>query len=379
MSQRQFRSDDTSNWTYKFGSGSDGALTISSDTTEAPIDSACTGTAASTSLSATNASFAAGQLILIHQTQKASGAGVWELNRIQSYATGTITTSLPLINTYAAKSQVRVIKQYTDVTITSGDTYTAKAWDGTVGGILAFCASGTTTVTGNISASSTGFVGGTASVATYGNQGEASIGAGAANNNAANGGGGGGGKRETGESQNNAMGGGGAGHGAEGTTAAGSGGGVKGGTYDATTGITATLGSGGGSGGGQYDGSNAGGVGGIGGGLVLIISKNLTVTGTVVAGGQAGVGDPHGGGGGGAGGYILMKSQRAILGSALVTAAAGAGGAGGTYGNDGGAGGAGIIHLDYSTSVTGTTTPTLVSSQDFSLADYGGAFLFNVI
>jgi len=44
---------------YGFGNGSDGALSISADTTDAPIDSACTGTSGSTTLSATNASFAA--------------------------------------------------------------------------------------------------------------------------------------------------------------------------------------------------------------------------------------------------------------------------------------------------------------------------------
>src|SRR3990167_1471503 len=44
-----------------FGDGSDGTLTISSNTTQAPTDSACTGTATTYSLSATNASFTAGQ------------------------------------------------------------------------------------------------------------------------------------------------------------------------------------------------------------------------------------------------------------------------------------------------------------------------------
>ena len=52
-----------------FGDGSDGALTISSNTTEAPIDSAATATAGTPTISATNASFAADQQILIHQTR----------------------------------------------------------------------------------------------------------------------------------------------------------------------------------------------------------------------------------------------------------------------------------------------------------------------
>src|SRR3990172_6979886 len=40
-----------------FGDGSDGALTISSNTTEAPIDASCSGTISTATLSATNASF----------------------------------------------------------------------------------------------------------------------------------------------------------------------------------------------------------------------------------------------------------------------------------------------------------------------------------
>src|SRR3990167_4969249 len=43
-----------------FGDGSDGALTVSVDATDAPIDSAFTGTSGASSGSATNASFAAG-------------------------------------------------------------------------------------------------------------------------------------------------------------------------------------------------------------------------------------------------------------------------------------------------------------------------------
>ena len=56
-----WRADGTS----PFGDGSDGALTISSDTTDAPIDSACTGTKGATTLSATNTSFASGQKFLL--------------------------------------------------------------------------------------------------------------------------------------------------------------------------------------------------------------------------------------------------------------------------------------------------------------------------
>ena len=60
----------------RFGDGSDGNLTISTNTTDTPIDSSCSGTSGTKSLSATNTSFTAGQIILIHQT-RGTGVGAW--------------------------------------------------------------------------------------------------------------------------------------------------------------------------------------------------------------------------------------------------------------------------------------------------------------
>src|SRR5438045_1091315 len=111
-----------------FGNSSDGTLSVSGSTTDAPIDSACTGTSGTTSLTATNASFAASQRVLIHQT-RGTGVGNWELNTIASYVAGTITTVSPLANTYASGAQVLVVKQHSGVTISG--TLTAKAWTGT--------------------------------------------------------------------------------------------------------------------------------------------------------------------------------------------------------------------------------------------------------
>ena len=135
-----------------FGNGSDEALNISANTTDSPTDSACSGTATNTALTATNGSFSAGQLIMIHQTREGGTVGQWELNKISNYAPGTITTVLPLTYTYATKAQVLVMKEYNSININSGKTLTVKAWNGTVGGILAYLCSGTTLVTGNISA-----------------------------------------------------------------------------------------------------------------------------------------------------------------------------------------------------------------------------------
>ena len=142
-----------------FGDGSDGALTISSNTTDSPIDSACTGTVGSYSLSATNASFTSGQVILIHQS-RGTGAGNYMRNKISGYTAGTITLENPLNATYSTGAQVLVLKQYTNVTVDSGKTWTAKAWNGTVGGILGFICSGTFTNNGTVTASAKGFRGG---------------------------------------------------------------------------------------------------------------------------------------------------------------------------------------------------------------------------
>lgn len=73
------------------------------------IYSACSGTAGAYTLSATNASFAAGQEILIHQTQ-GTNAGQWERNTIQSYTAGTITLKNPLLGSYVSGAQVLAMR-----------------------------------------------------------------------------------------------------------------------------------------------------------------------------------------------------------------------------------------------------------------------------
>lgn len=348
-----------------FGDGSDGSLTISADTTEAPIDSACTGTAASYTLSATNASFAIGQRIMIHQTV-GTNAGQWEKNTISGYTAGTITLQTPLVGTYVSGAQVRVLKQYSSVTINSGKTYTAKAWNGTVGGILAFLCSGTVTGTGIISANATGYRGGSPqgqSGTPHGDdQGEGQSGVGT-QSTAANGMGGGGGNGGSGKA-----GGGGGGYatggangGNDGATAAG----VGGGTYGSSDLTTMTFGGGGGAGGADAD--ESGGTGGNGGGIVFIAGVTVTISGGVQANGGNGTTVAGGGGGGGAGGSVLIKAQTATLGAALITATRGSAGTSTSGAGNGGDGGDGRIHLDYYTSYTGTTSPTLDVIQDNSL------------
>lgn len=366
-----------------FGDGSDGALVISSNTTEAPIDSACTGTASAYTLTATNASFAAGQIIYIHQTQ-GSGAGAWQKNTIQSYTAGTITLVDPLNFTYTTGAQVRVLPQYTDVTVNAGVTWTAKAWNGTTGGILGFIANGTVTINGTISANEKGFRGASPTAFSNGKSGEGTPGLGSttyvANGN------GGGGVNSSGSSSSGA---GGGGNGTVGGTGGiqhsppGQGGGVSG-SADLTS---ISLGGGGGS---ATDISGSGSnTGGTGGGIILLWGATLTVasTGSVTANGGTG-GTPslrdgsnnpatNGGAGGGAGGSLFIKTVDATLDTLKLVATGGTGGTGvinGSYNTqiNGGNGGNGRIHADYATTITGTTNPTLNSLQDASLSVSNG-------
>lgn len=373
---RQFKSTDTSIWTEQFGNGSDGAVTISTNTTQSPTDSACTGTSGTTTLTATNAGFGAGKNILIHQTY-GTGAGNWELNVIQSYTTGTITTKYPLENTYSTGAQVIVMGNYTDVTVNNGVTFSAKAWNGTVGGIIGWIANGTTTITGTLSASALGFAGGTEPSGTGGYQGWSSIGAGSMSVGN-NGSGGGGGAFGDGA---------GAGHGAGGGYGTAGGNGTAssrtsgtGGTTVGTSNLT-TLVFGGAGGAGGHRRTTTGGRGGNSGGGIFIFSNKLTVTGSIISNGEdgqykTGGTDSAGSGGGGAGGSVLIKAITATLGSNLITAN---GGIGEPINNPDGDGGVGRIHLDYAGTYSGTTTPTIDVTQDSSLYPAGGSFIFNLI
>lgn len=384
MAQRQFRSDDTSPWLYGWGDGSDGDYSSAGNATDAPVDSSCSGTAGETSLSATNASFANGKPVLIHQT-RGTGAGAWELNKIQSYTAGTITLSHALMNTYtdsgASQAQVIQLKQYNNFTQNSGHTLTAKAWNQDVGGIVAFLAKGTVTITGSIVASTKGDRGGPAGLSGGNNsvqyRGEGTAGDIAEGNSSENAGSGG---YNGSQGTNDAAGGAGGGHGTAGTNGervAISGtpnpntplGGAVGGAAALTT---AVFGGGGGEGGGAVWLGYVGGAGGAGGGLVLIIGKTVTITGSINNnGGGGGNGSGSAGGGGGAGGAVLIKTEVGTLGTNLITVAAGSGGAKSNPGAAGGAGGVGRIHIDYKTSYTGTTTPTIDATQDTSLVERG--------
>lgn len=372
-----------------FGDGSDGSLTVSSNTTQAPTDSACTGTSGATTLSATNASFAAGQKILIHQT-RGTNAGQKQVNTIASYTSGTITLDTALNATYTSGAQVIVLKQYTDVTVNSGITWTAKAWTGSVGGILCFLATGTVTNNGTITASARGFVGGTGDTSGSANTAKASgegTGGASASQSTANGNGGGGGINPS-QGVNDGVGGSGGGHSDAGTNGQRpawgnqnpniSYGGNASGSADLTT---LTMGGGGGAGGAAYWPSPAasGGTGGTGGGIVYITGVTVTNNGSITSDGSAGSAGSGGaqattggGGGGGAGGSVLIRAQTATLGTSLITVAGAAGGSSANPNGTGGAGATGRINIDYYTSYTGTSSPTINAVQDETLGAANG-------
>lgn len=367
----------------RYGNGSDGALSITGADTDAPTDSACTGTSGETALTATNASFAANQIILIHQTGAQEGA--WELNAISSYVAGTITTKYNLANTYAAGSQVLVVEQHT--TISVSNSVIAKAWNGTVGGVMAFLANTSITVSGTATTEGRGYLGGTHGGTTNTDDGYRGAGTGGDNGtrqHTANGNGGGGGDANGAGSQGGGAGG---GNGAVGTAGgAGTGGSVAstGGEAKGVADLSTMVFGGGGGGTGGEAGKTAG-AGKAGSAIVVLISPSIVVTGAVSLPGvvgENGAGSPnaHGGGGGGAGGSCLIKGDIIDIGTNKIAAPGGAGGTATADAGVGGAGAVGRIYVEYGTSITGSTsTPANGSGVNSNLIVMKGAFLQNFI
>lgn len=351
---------------YNFGNGSDGSIDLSG--THAPIDSSCSGTAGSTSLSATNASFAPGQRIYIIQMSGTNAGVNNEMNTIASYTAGTITTVSPLAFTYtdsgASQAQVIVMPQYSDVDI--GSTLTSKAWDGNVGGVTPILCSGRISVSGGLTGLGCGFrggAGGASGTNANGTQGESPTGVGSASTSANGAGGGGGGAK--GGTGNNAAGGGGGGY----VNAGGNGTVVLPNTAIIGTAGAGSLGAAdlsslfiGAGGGGSGASSAVIGVsnGGNGGGIILLFGREVVITGSVSADGAAGSGNASGGAsgsGGGAGGSIFIRAVHADIGSGLITANGGIGSGGNGGGGTGGSGSVGRIRIE-ACSINGSSTPS---------------------
>ncbi|MBI5514993.1 MAG: hypothetical protein HY909_14550 [Deltaproteobacteria bacterium] len=324
--------------------------------------------------------FLAGQSVLLHQTQAATGpVGHYEYGRIREVSEGAITLEGPATGAYVTdgthRAQVVVVEERGNVTVPNDRVLTAPAWDGNNGGILVLDVAGALTVAGHIDMDGQGFRG-RSHPGTYrcmrGFQGEGQLGVGSADI-ASNGSGGGGG----GAGQDDGAGGGG-GHGAMGaggpprdpggscaerSPIPGGAGGVEVGAADLSRGLF--MGGAGGEGGADEDGCHPG-RGGLGGGIILVRARSITVaaTGLFVSSGDVGVrGDSScggcgmGGGGGGAGGSVrLVALTTATFGTGRLRVE-GAEGALGTCGsNRGGSGARGRIGVR-ATSITGETTP----------------------
>jgi hypothetical protein len=346
-----------------FGNGQDSSLTISSNTTESPIDSVCSGTAGGNTLFASNASFAVGQKILIMQMQ-GTNAGIYQITTIQGYnnTTGTITTQDLLLVSYNSSSpnaaQVRVMPQYTNVTINNSITYTAKAWNGSTGGIMAFFCSGTFTNNGTVSANGCGFRGGSPNFAVAGS-GEGYAGPSTNTyNRTDNAGGGAAWSDECGSGGGNQT----AGQNAIQTKGTQSLGGNAIGTSNLTT-----MFLGGGGGGGE---NPAGTAGQPGGGILFVNAVTFVNAGLMEANGNNAIhASSEGAGGAGAGGCILGKSQTfANTGTMEAVGGGGATGANPVNGSSGQGGNGWVAEYYYiSQSNTGTITPTEADIQDNTL------------
>jgi len=371
-----------------WGNGHDGSATGKTGTVN--TYAAMTASAGDPTVT-TDLSVSVGDYVFLHQTRIATGGGACEIVRVASIGSGTFEATGNLTNTYAALSQAVLIPQYSSGDISGAITGTD--WNGTTGGIISLICNGILTVSGSVTinggnGSSTGLVsndttanGGTGG-GFYGGYGyvrapendykrtQAGEGYTAAAQviATANGSGGEGGYVQG--SHGNGAGGGHATSGGAGSGAETISGGGTSGTADLTT---MTFGGGGGGGVRSTGTTGIAGSGGSGGGIILIYAKQLIVTGSISANGGAGANTSDADGGNGAGGSILIKTQIATLGTNLVTAI------GGTTGS-GGAGGDGRIRIDYLTSYTGTTNPTISAAQNTGLTVPSGAtFLYNLI
>jgi len=351
------------------GSGSDGALVVSGSEALG-LGTAVTG---DPDLGDTNfdvadaASLSVGDEVLLLSHQ-GSDAGLFEFAFVTGINGNTLTIVPPLANDFSSSSVVAVyrVPHFTDVTVPSGATLTTTSWDGSVGGVLVFRASGDVIVDGEIFADFRGFRGGPG-VSGNGSaplQGESHPGVGSAGDTSANGGGGGA-HPITGDRGECGGGGGYGGGGGQGQDSGGSNVTSGGSAYGSADLSSWHLGSGGGAGSPDAEGdgsasSNVTGSGGAGGGLVAVycgqsifVSGSITADGGTGADGVAGGGGEVGGGGAGSGGQIYLSAPTQTI-SGSVSAVGGSGGRafgdGGPYGSAvGGTGGEGRIRLDYDT------------------------------
>ncbi len=148
------------------GDGSDGDLVVTSGTKI--VNSVATSLSNSASVGDTfinvnsQNAFKVGDEIMIIQSQggTTSNVGNYEFKRITSVTGQRFGLESGLSNFYDGKTQVLKIPNYKNVTVASGATLKPMPWNGSMGGILVFRASGVVDIRGKVDASEVGFRGG---------------------------------------------------------------------------------------------------------------------------------------------------------------------------------------------------------------------------
>jgi len=319
------------------GNGSDGVLTVSSDTTDVISASAITISAASSSTTIdAGLAWAVGDLIYIHQS-KGTGKNKKETLQVLTYDNGTGAITFVTPSTYAFsssganKAQAIRRKQYSEIIFSSNANRFIQAWNTStgLGGLWPHLVLGKISGAGTINGKGRGFIGGLGGI-NYGNnqtgqQGESSTATGVQSTSANGAGGGGGGIRQASEQGH---GGGGAGSKDAGTIGALNASGPNSGSAGAAGAAEGDdaldelpIGAAGGGGGhGDTAGANPQGSGGDGGASVDCNFQEIEETvlldlrGDVGEGTSVGNAD-QGGGGGGASGNALMNGAISDVGT----------------------------------------------------------------
>jgi len=409
---------------FYLGTGRDGALGVSGtkiinsyQVVSGPLAPGDTSISVSGATAGDARGFLTGDLVMVLQTTgfipippagqaskdlSADPVGRWEFARLTNVSATTLTLTAPLIYSYAASvTQVIRVPEYTTVTLNAGTSIVPVPWNGSLGGVVAFLATGAVTNNGSIRATGSGFRGGTYDPATDtdstatltcsgvdqpspqgGHKGEGIVnlkyGATSAGLGAYYNGGGGGVCLQSGGGGGGNGGQGGVGGNTDASDGARSVGGQGGSALGYGTTLNhLTLGGGGGVGHSQDGNATSGGAGG---GIVFIRADIISGTGSIQSVGQsAASAGTDAASGGGAGGTIYIR----LAGPAACAASSSAGG--GVGGNTGGfqvgpGGGGGGGQVVFQACDRGATTVTCSitrsggsagSQQDSSNANYG--------
>lgn len=355
-----------------YGDGSDGSLTVSAADTVVNAYTYLTGnelTGQSVLTVADTSGFSLEDEIMIIQMQNGTGSGIagqYELAFISGISGNDITISVPLENSFysgtfdttsASATQVVRIPQYTDVTVNSGASIVADAWNGSQGGIVSFRVRNTLNTTGYIDVSELGYRGGDCNGcgnAAWGDSGEGytGIGSSAVTRNTIGGGGG------YGPSGFNGDPGGGGGHATAGSIGdSNEGNDAEGGNTIGEANLSRIFFGGGAGAGGDNDNQIPIPEFSEGGGIVYIGAQTI-VNARVLANGETGVSlaaSGAGTSGSGAGGSIWLVSENITLSDVR---AVGGSSVAGTNSDVGGAGGTGRVRIDYSI-LSGSSSPSV--------------------